>query len=305
MFVRFVRWRHHAILLNTEGIDCLTESIVMDQLAPLLRQITLSAQSFFSGELCQLVSFDKEVGHVHILRSGKIAMTVRNGEPQIIDKPSVLFFPRFCQHGFIPIEGQNSELLCAYIDLGAQVDSPLALSLPEMMILPMDELSPVTHTVEMLFQEAFEDAFGRQAAIDSLIEYFLIQILRHVVAAGQLQGGIFGALSDSRLKHAVSAMHERPGHPWTLDELADVAGMSRARFAVNFRETVGVTPLDYLTGWRMSVAQNLLKQGRPIKSVAAAVGYQSQAALARVFARRVGSAPANWIKQLTEPSFRQ
>lgn len=227
-------------------------------------------------------------------------MTVRNGEPQVIDRPSVLFFPRFCPHAFTPIEGQDSELLCAYIDLGAQVGSPLALSLPEVMVLPMDGVSTIKPTIEMLFKEAFEDTFGRQAAIDSLIEYFLIQILRHVVETGQLQGGIFGALSDSRLKHAVSAMHDRPGHPWTLDELADVAGMSRARFAVNFRETVGVTPLDYLTDWRMSVAQNLLKQGRPIKSVASAVGYQSQAALARVFAKRVGFAPANWVKQLAE-----
>lgn len=297
--MRFVRWRHHAILFNTDGIDYLTESIAMDQLAPLLRQITLSAQSFFSGELCQLVSFDKEVGHVHILKSGKIAMTVRNGPPQVIDQPSVLFFPRTCPHGFIPIEGEDSELLCAYIDLGAQVGSPLARSLPEVMILPMDDVGSIKPTLEMLFREAFTDGFGRQAAIDRLIEYFLIQILRHVVAIGQLQGGIFAALSDSRLKHAVGAMHERPGHPWTLDELADIAGMSRARFAVNFRNTVGTTPLDYLTDWRISVAQNLLKQGRPIKSVAAAVGYQSQAALARIFVKRVGSAPANWVKQLS------
>jgi AraC-like DNA-binding protein len=113
-----------------------------------------------------------------------------------------------------------------------------------------------------------------------------------------LQGGIFAALADARLAHAVNAMHERPAHPWTLDELADLAGMSRARFAVNFREAVGITPLDYLTDWRMSIAQNLLKLGRPIKSVAAAVGYQSQAALARVFAKRVGHAPTDWLKQL-------
>lgn len=272
----------------------------MDHLAPLLKQITLSAQSFFSGELCQLVSFDHAVGHVHILRSGKISMTIRNGPPQVIDGPSVLFFPRPCPHGFIPLEGHDSELLCAYIDLGAQVGSPLARSLPEVMVLPMDDASPIKPTLEMLFKEAFDDAFGRQAAIDRLIEYFLIQMLRHVIALGQMQGGVFAALADPRLKLAVGAMHERPGHPWTLDELADIAGMSRARFAVNFRETVGTTPLDYLTDWRMSVAQNLLKQGRPVKSVAAAVGYQSQAALARVFARRVGFAPANWVKQLAE-----
>ena len=271
----------------------------MDQLAPLLRQISLSAQSFFSGELCQLVDFDEpdRPGHIHILKSGQVTMTVRNDPPQVIKRPSVLFFPRPCPHTLVPVD-EGCELLCAYIDLGIKVRSPLAMALPEGLVLPFDDMSPVKPTLELLFKEAFDDAFGRQAALDRLIEYFLIQMLRHVVVSGQLQGGIFAALADVRLAHAVNAMHERPAHPWTLDELADVAGMSRARFAVNFREAVGITPLDYLTDWRMSIAQNLLKLGRPIKSVAAAVGYQSQAALARVFAKRVGHAPTDWLKQL-------
>ena len=295
--MRFVRWRHHAILSHAIGIDYLTESIVMDQLAPLLRQINLTAQSFHSGELCQLVAFDENAGYIHILRSGKVTMSVRNGPSHYIEKPSVIFFPRTCPHSLVP-DGDNAELLCAYVDLGAKVGSPLALSLPEAIILPMDEMSLIKPTLELLFSEAAHENFGRQAALDRLIEYFLIQMLRHVIAMGQLNGGIFAALADARLKHAVTAMHERPGHPWTLDELADIAGMSRARFAVNFRETVGVTPLDYLTNWRMSVAQNMLKIGRPIKAVAAAVGYQSQAALARVFAKRIGVAPTEWLRQV-------
>jgi AraC-like DNA-binding protein len=295
MVMRFVRWRHHAILSHAIGIDYLTESIVMDQLAPLLRQINLTAQSFHSGELCQLVAFDENAGYIHILKSGKVTMSVRNGPSHYIEKPSVIFFPRTCPHSLVP-DGDNAELLCAYVDLGAKVGSPLALSLPEAIILPMDEMGLIKPTLELLFSEAAHENFGRQAALDRLIEYFLIQMLRHVIAMGQLNGGIFAALADARLKHAVTAMHERPGHPWTLDELADIAGMSRGRFAVNFRETVGVTPLDYLTNWRMSVAQNMLKIGRPIKSVAAAVGYQSQAALARVFAKRVGQAPTEWLR---------
>ncbi len=270
----------------------------MDQLAPLLSQISLSAESFFSGELCQLVTFDKVAGHIHILRSGQVSITVGNRTPQIIDKPSVIFFPRSCLHELLPLEGSVNELLCAYVDLGAKVGSPLALSLPEVIVLPIDDTSPLGPTLDLLFKEAFAETIGRQAALDRLIEYFLIQVLRHVIEIGELQSGIFAALADSRLKHAVTAMHERPSHPWTLDELADVSGMSRARFAVNFKQAVGITPLDYLTDWRMSVAQNLLKQGRPIKSVAAAVGYQSQAALARVFARRVGYAPSEWVKKL-------
>jgi AraC-like DNA-binding protein len=271
----------------------------MDPLAPLLNQISLSARVFFSGDLCRIVNFDASdiAGHVHLMKAGKVSLTVRDRQVAVIEEPSVLFFPRPCPHALIPVDEQGCELLCASVDLGVKVRSPLAMALPEVLILPMDGMHPVAPTLDLLFREAFDEALGRQAALDRLAEYFLIQILRHVMLTGQLQGGIFAALADTRLAHAVSAMHDKPAHPWTLDELADLAGMSRARFAVNFRERTGITPLDYLTDWRMSVAQNLIRQGRPIKSVAAAVGYQSQAALARVFTKRIGVAPTDWGKQ--------
>jgi AraC-like DNA-binding protein len=71
--------------------------------------------------------------------------------------------------------------------------------------------------------------------------------------------------------------------------------MWRARFAAAFREAVGTPPLDYLTDWRISVAQTLLKRGRPLKSVAPAVGYLSPAAFARVFRKRVGASALDWV----------
>jgi len=271
----------------------------MDQLAPLLNQISLSARVFFSGDMCQVVNFDGSelAGHVHLMKSGKVALTVREKEVGTIERPSVLFFPRPCQHSLVPVDDKGCELLCASVDLGVRVRSPLAMALPEVLILPMDDMTPIAPTLELLFREAFNDEFGRQAALDRIAEYFLIQMLRHVMTTGQLQSGIFAALGDSRLAHAVKAMHEKPSHPWTLDALADLCGMSRARFAVNFRDATGITPLDYLTDWRISVAQNLIKQGRSIKSVAAAVGYQSNAALTRVFLKRVGTSPSDWGKQ--------
>lgn len=70
--------------------------------------------------------------------------------------------------------------------------------------------------------------------------------------------------------------------------------MSRARFAASFRQAVGTPPLDYLTDWRMAVAQTLLKRGKALKAVAPAVGYSSPAAFSRVFAKRVGVSALDW-----------
>lgn len=269
----------------------------MDQLAPLLNQTSLSARVFFSGELCEIVNFDESAlaGHIHLVKSGNLALSIRQRQVAVIDKPSVLFFPRPCGHTIQPVDQNHCDLLCASIDLGVNVRSPLAMALPEALIIPLDEMSAVSPTLDMLFDEAFSDYYGRQSALNRLAEYFLIQILRHVITHGKLQGGIFSALAEPRLAKAVNAMHDKPGFSWTLESLADEAGMSRARFAVNFREKVGMTPLEYLTDWRISVAQKLLLQGKPINSVAFSVGYQSHAALSRMFTKKLGYSPKDWL----------
>jgi AraC-like DNA-binding protein len=89
-------------------------------------------------------------------------------------------------------------------------------------------------------------------------------------------------------------MHGRPEHAWSLEELAHLAGMSRARFAVHFRRVVGATPFDYLTDWRIGIAQIMLRKGETLKLVAPSVGYASSTALTRVFSQRVGLSPAEW-----------
>jgi AraC-like DNA-binding protein len=71
--------------------------------------------------------------------------------------------------------------------------------------------------------------------------------------------------------------------------------MSRTRFADHFRTRIGQTPIDYLTVWRMTVACQLLAKGKPVKSVAREVGYQSAVAFARVFSRMTGQEPRNSI----------
>ena len=104
---------------------------------------------------------------------------------------------------------------------------------------------------------------------------------------------MLAGLADPRLAKALTAIHDAPKKSWTLDDLAGIAGMSRTRFAEHFRARIGQTPIDYLTVWRMTVARQLLARGKPVKSVALQVGYQSAAAFSRVFSRVTGQAPRN------------
>src|SRR3546814_5453321 len=80
-------------------------------------------------------------------------------------------------------------------------------------------------------------------------------------------------------------MHDNPGHAWTLDRMAEYAGMSRTAFANTFREVVGQTPGDYLGSWRIALAQGRLREGRPMKILAEELGYANPSALSRAFTR--------------------
>jgi AraC-like DNA-binding protein len=137
------------------------------------------------------------------------------------------------------------------------------LSLPEFIVLPLNLIPELAPTVQMLFAEAFADHPGRQTAVDRLAEYFLVLLLRAAMNERLIEGGVLSGLGDPRLAKAIAAMHDEPERSWSLEQLAHLAGMSRARFAAHFRNVVGVTPFDYLTDWRIGITQTLLRKGEP------------------------------------------
>jgi AraC-like DNA-binding protein len=110
-----------------------------------------------------------------------------------------------------------------------------------------------------------------------------------------LPGPNSGVHYNPRLKKAITAIHEQPEHAWSLKELAHLAGMSRARFALHFRQVVGVTPFEYLSDWRIGVAQTMLRKGESLKLIAPSVGYTSSTALTRVFAQKLGLSHTEWL----------
>ena len=75
--------------------------------------------------------------------------------------------------------------------------------------------------------------------------------------------------------------------------MAERAGMSRTAFASRFREVIEQTPADYLTDWRIALAQSQLRDGRPIKIIAEELGYANASTLSRAFMARIGMTPGN------------
>jgi AraC-like DNA-binding protein len=268
---------------------------MIDRLAGFFNQYSLNARMFFTGTLCKNIDFEENIGggYLHLLRRGSMMASSPLHTPLTITQPSLLFYPRPAKHRFV--HDGDVDLMCATIDLGGGSNNLLAEALPAVLLIPLSDLPMLTTTLELLFAEAEQQHCGRQAAIDRLFEYLLIQLLRLIMDNNQSSMGLLAGLADKRLVKALTAMHNNPSENWSLEALAEKAGMSRARFAVHFRETVGTTPIDYLTKWRIGLAQTLLKKGKSVSLAANEVGYSSAAVLARAFKAQVGHTPKAWI----------
>jgi AraC-like DNA-binding protein len=126
----------------------------------------------------------------------------------------------------------------------------------------------------------------------------LVQALRLHLAEG-LKGGVgwLFALADKQMSAAINSMHDDPAHRWTLQELAERAGMSRSTFALKFKETVGASPMEYLTHWRMLLAgDRLVNSSDPISVIALSLGYDSESAFSTAFKRVMGSSPRQYSR---------
>jgi AraC-like DNA-binding protein len=153
-------------------------------------------------------------------------------------------------------------------------------------------------SVDRMMQELREPQPGGFLVIQHLAQMLLVQALRVHLAEGASGGvGWLFALADKQMGAAITAMHEDPARRWTLEALAERAGMSRSTFALKFKETVGASPMDYLTRWRMLLAgDRLANSGDSISVIALSLGYESESAFSTAFKRVMGCSPRQYSR---------
>lgn len=274
-----------------------------DRLASLMSHFPVSAQVFNAGPLCGVNTLESDGTHgqLHLVRRGPLRVSFGRSRLEI-RKPSVLLFPRPLTHRFTSDATQGADVVCANLRFDGGAANPIASALPEVVCLPLEKIEGSAPVLALLFDEAFEQRCGRTAMVERLFEVVMIQLLRQLMESGAVKGGLLSGLSHPRLRHALVAMHDEPAREWTLQELAAVATMSRSVFASTFRSVVGITPGQYLQGWRVRIAQLALRRGRALKLIAAEVGYGSEAALSRAFKVQTGQSPREWKSHLTGES---
>jgi AraC-like DNA-binding protein len=222
------------------------------------------------------------------------------------DREATLAFFRDMAAGKLPFvieEGgggaERARFVCGYLGCDMQPFNPLLATLPRLLKV---EAATARHEglldrlIELTLAEARRHRAGGDCIRLRLSELMFVEVIRrHLEMLPAGQTGWLSGLRDPGIFRVLSMLHEHPAHHWSLQDLAERAGMSRAVLAGRFTQLVGCPPMQYLMLWRMQIAARLLADGaRKVAAVAHEVGYESEAAFSRVFKRVTGLAPASW-----------
>jgi AraC-like DNA-binding protein len=221
-----------------------------------------------------------------VIQPGQLCTTPDGQEVKIMADQGVRTWGNSADGGTVMLTGTYN--------LDGEVSGRLLRALPELIVLRAGEWDcPV---IPLLAAEIVKDEPGQEAVLDRLLDLLLIAVLRAWFARPEAGApGWYRAHADPIIGPALRMLHHNPARAWTVAELARETGVSRAAFARRFNELVGEPPMTFLTGWRIALAADLLREpGATIGSVAHQVGYGSPFALSTAFKRLRGVSPQRY-----------
>lgn len=238
-----------------------------------------------------------ETGSIVVLPAGLAYRLSGDG-----DDDEALTVARNCQPATLGMDEIGSTdgaggivVACGSINATYQRTRGLFDYLSEPIVTPMREGDTIGQTLDALLAEMANPGPGSESMVALLMQQTLIYVLRHYCESGQCRVPWLTALEDAQLARAVEQMIDEPGRRYTLELLAETAGMSRSAFAQRFREAFGRSAMDFLKELRLQRAAHLLRTTRrPVKSIAEQVGFDSRSHFSQSFSDYFGLAPAEF-----------
>jgi AraC-like DNA-binding protein len=192
--------------------------------------------------------------------------------------------------------GRETTLMCCSVGFGEAALHPvLGLMPPLLLVRGGGDRDPLLRVLlDAMAAEVADRRVGAATIMTRLADVVITRVVRAwVESQSDATHGWLAAIRDAHIGRALSAIHQRPGDPWTVDTLAAEAGISRSVFSERFTELLGTPPAKYLARWRMHIAARWLREDRAtVADVAARLAYDSEAAFSRAFKRATGLPPS-------------
>lgn len=299
----------------------------MDVISDILRLLNLRSSVYFHSSFCGSWALDGKNAHqatFHLIARGNCWLHLVEQKTDIaLTGGDLVVFPRDVAHTISDSqqppdkvdspprpagadEIPSTSLICGYFDFESPQINPLLDAMPDLVHIKNEDparTSAMNSLLNFITSETEAAEPGSEAMVDKLSEILFIHVVRAYMAQSKVDSGVLAALTDKALSKVVAAIHKEPGAKWSVDRLAEQAGMSRSAFAKYFQRITEMTPMQYVTRWRMQVAYESLRNSKtPVAVIAEHSGYQTEASFRKAFKETTGESPGAVRKGRIESS---
>lgn len=293
----------------------------MDALNHLFQTLKVSVKIFHNGQYCGRWAVDTSGSHFinfHLVTAGQCFLKMSNQDKVTpMKEGDLVIFPRDSQHQLVSIDDENvpvnkassvsfddgvlqdgTGLLCGFFSHQHPIVHHLTEHLPDVILLRAETTNPsaLKHLISGLIVEARQTKSHDSWMMNQIAEPIMALLFRdHLVGPS----GILSGISNPKLRLAITAVQTNPSHKWTVEILAKESVMSRTAFSEAFKKTVGMTPMAFVTYWRLSLAYTwLLEDKKTVLESALACGYDNEASFSKALKRELGITPGELRKKM-------
>ncbi len=254
-----------------------------------------------------------EAGDILVLAHGdQYSLLSTPGQAPEYDRKATIAFFREWMAGKLPFVtreggggGGGAEYMCGFLGCDMRPFNPVLSALPRLLRVGWsrnDQQDLLGRLIDLTLTDARLPRLGDESIRLRLSELIFVEVIRLCLESLPVhEMGWLSGLRDPAIGRVLTILHESPAHPWTLNLLAEQAGMSRAAMTARFTHLIGYPPMQYLALWRMQIAARLLADSTmKVAAVGQEIGYRSESAFSRAFKKIVGVSPAGWRSRTTD-----
>ena len=280
----------------------------------LIDSLELKASVFHVGQYCgnwKASTAGRARASFHLILRGTSYLHLENHEPIALAAGEGVFLLRDLPHflsptatpgpecqpkAMLPMSPELTEgtgLACGFFDFHGSCGELLESAFPDFLLIRKDNpaQAAIAPLFDLMLREAERNEEEPSPLLSRLTELLFFYIVRQVAQHSDISAGLWAVGRKPQFAPLLERLLSEPGHDWSLDEMADIAHMSRASFCKHFGAVAGHAPAQFLLQLRMRIAANRLRTGESVTRTAEHVGYHSPAAFTRAFARVIGEQP--------------
>lgn len=300
----------------------------MDVLSDILSKVKLTSVVYFKSDFSEPWGMEIPKGpfaQFHIVTKGQCILKTEEKSIQLFTG-DIVIFPLGASHwlannenskryngqdvvqsillGKSLFEGDklSTTLVCGHFEFDKKLDHPFIQGLPSLIHIndtDLKQFSWLKNITDLVIEEAEKEQSGSGVIVNKLGEILFVYTLRAYIEKNKSVNGFIAAIQDERISGVLKEIHSSPQQDWKIEQLAQIAAMSRTSFSNRFKMLTGETPFNYITQWRMLQARELLEESSlSVGEIAEQVGYQSEAAFNRVFKKRISLTPLKFRQSI-------